>query len=255
MNIFVADDEKLILDGELETIRNVFPDENIYGFRSGTEMLEKAKEVSCDIAFLDINMPDLTGIDAGEELKKLCPKVNIIFVTAYDTYFREAMEMHASGYLLKPIAEEDVIKEMEYLRFDIPEQKKTKLKVYCFGNFDVRTNNDESVHFERSRAKEAFAYIVSLNGRPCTLRELAAILFEDEPFDRKNQLYIQKIVSSMMKALRECNAEEVIEKNFNSFAVRPDLIECDYYEWLKDKSHSRYSVPDDYMRQYYWRLD
>jgi two-component SAPR family response regulator len=51
------------------------------------------------------------------------------------------------------------------------------------------------LHFERSKAKEIFAYLIYKHGASCTIREIAAILFEDEPYDRKQQWHIQKIIS------------------------------------------------------------
>ena len=56
-----------------------------------------------DVAFLDIEMADLNGIDLAKRLKQHCRSLNIIFATAYNDYYREAMALHASGYLLKPM--------------------------------------------------------------------------------------------------------------------------------------------------------
>ena len=257
MKVYVADDEMMILEDELDVIREVMPHDEVQGFRRGLALLEAAKKEPCEVAFLDINMMDINGIELGAELKKLNPRINIIFVTAYDEYFRSAMEMHASGYLLKPLEADAVRKELADLRYQQPGKEaqphsNALLRVNCFGNFDVRLPNGDPVRFERSRAKEAFAYLVYKHGSPVTIRELAAALFEDEPFDRKNQQYMQKILSSKMKTLRGCGAEPLMEKSFNSLSVRMELMEGDYFDWLKENKNARDKIPEGFMEQYSW---
>ena len=73
--------------------------------------------------------------------------------------------------------------------------KNALLKVRCFGNFEVFNLNNIPLHFERSKAKEVFAYLIYKHGASCTIKEIAAVLFEDEPYDRKQQGYTQKIIS------------------------------------------------------------
>ncbi len=71
------------------------------------------------------------------------------------------------------------------------------LRVQCFGNFDVFTPNGDHVHFERSKSKEVFAYLVHKHGSSCSTKEIAAALFEDAPYDEKQQNYVQKLIQGM----------------------------------------------------------
>ena len=254
MRIYLADDEEILLKGELKTIRECCPNDEVLGFRTGEELLMQAEESPCDVAFLDINLERMSGIRVAEELKKLNPKVNIIFVTAYDDYYREAMRIRASGYLTKPLVPSLVTEELKNLRFETESGKAYLLNITCLGNFEVRNRQGGIVRFDRSKSKEAFAYLVHLSGSSCTVRELAAVLFEDEPFDHKNQIYIQKIISSMMKCLRENDAAEVVEKNFNSIALKTEKVNCDYYEYLAAHEEARFVRPPRYMEQYSWAM-
>ena len=61
---------------------------------------------------------------------------------------------------------------------------------------------------------------------------MAAVLFEDEPFDEEKQAYIQKIISSMMKTLKKYNVQDVVDKNFNSMNINVQMIESDYFRFL-----------------------
>lgn len=66
---------------------------------NGFEAVRAASETSPDVAFLDIEMPKLTGFEVAELLP---PEVAVVFVTAYDRYALQAFEIHAVDYVLKP---------------------------------------------------------------------------------------------------------------------------------------------------------
>ena len=136
------------------------PDADITAFEYPDELLGDAKENGCDIAFLDIHMSEMTGVELAKELKAVNPKMNIIFVTGFSEYAGDAMELHASGYIMKPVTKEKVERELCDLRFPIVPKKDALLRVQCFGNFDVFLPNGSHMRFERSRSKEIFAYLV-----------------------------------------------------------------------------------------------
>jgi two-component system LytT family response regulator len=70
--------------------------------RGGVEALALYHKLKPDVAFLDIHMPDLSGLEVARQLMRAGPPV-VVFVTAYDKYAVEAFEVAALDYLLKPI--------------------------------------------------------------------------------------------------------------------------------------------------------
>ena len=56
-------------------------------------------------------------------------------------------------------------------------------------------------------------------------------MFEDMPYDAKQQIYVQKIMSALVKSLKAAGAEKVIEKSYNNISVNTTLIDCDYYRF------------------------
>lgn len=252
MNIVVVDDEKPVRKNLVDTIQKVRPDAVIHDFEHSSDLLEFVQNNPCDIAFLDIQIRNTNGVELAKKLKDILPKVNIIFVTGYNEYVMEAMKIHASGYILKPATEESVEAELKDLRHPIVPLRNALLRVQCFGNFDAFTCDGELLHFERSKAKETFAYLVHRHGASSTIKEIAAILFEDDPYNFKQQRYMQKIISSMMKTLREAGAGEVIQKDYNSLAVKTDMIDCDYYRFEKMDTGIVNAYAGEYMSQYSW---
>lgn len=66
------------------------------------------KEHNPDLAFLDIELPDMKGIDLAEKLRDIKPDMAIVFITAHQEYSLDAFKLYASDYILKPIDEERV---------------------------------------------------------------------------------------------------------------------------------------------------
>ncbi|MEE0871906.1 MAG: hypothetical protein UIH27_00350 [Ruminococcus sp.] len=162
------------------------------------------------------------------------------------------MDMRASGYIMKPVTKEEVARELEELRFPIIPKNDALLKVQCFGNFDVFLPDGTPVHFERSRSKEIFAYLVHRHGSSCSTREIAAALFEDEPYDNKQQSYVQTLISAMMKSLKKVGAQKAVHKSYNALSVNPAVLDCDYYRFAELDAGAVNAYANEYMSQYYW---
>ena len=252
MKILCVDDEPLALEMLVEAIEEAKPDADLKAFSKQSELLDEAQQNGCDIAFLDIHMRGMNGVELAKRLKEINPKMNIIFVTGYDEYTGDAMRLRASGYVMKPVTKEKLEEELRELRFPIEPKSNAILKVQCFGNFDVFTPDGKPLHFERSKSKEVFAYLVHRHGSSCTVKEIASALFEDEPYDLKQQAYLQKIISAMMKSLRKVGADKVINKSYNNMSVNVDLLDCDYYRFLELDAGAVNSYHSEYMSQYYW---
>lgn len=249
LRVIAADDEPLALELLVRTIKSVRPMAQIMAFTKPEAVMAYVKENPCDVAFLDIQMRGMSGVELAEALTRQNPNVNLIFVTGYDQYTGDALALHASGYILKPVSRAKVEKELSDLRHP---QAPMLLRVRCFGNFDVFGPDGRPLHFTRTKSKEAFAYLIHRCGAGCTVKELAAVLFEDEPYDTKKCQYMQKIFSSLMDALREAGAEGVISKRYNNMAVNMDRVDCDYYRLLQSDPAALREYRREYMTQYAW---
>ena len=247
--IFLAvDDEKLQLNHLVSCLKEVSKEAEIYEFLNPLLALEKAKEVNIDVAFLDIEMPGITGTELAKKLKEINPEVNIIFCTGYSEYALDAMNMHASGYLTKPITKEMIELELKDLRFPMPKPEDTKklLRVQCFGNFEV-FHDDIPLKFDRSKTKELLAYLVDRNGSLSTAKELSAVLFKGN-----KQSYLRILVADLNKSLKAVKAQEVLVSTFNGYAVNVTLLDCDYYDYIKDVPYAIKAYRGQYMKQYKW---
>lgn len=252
MHIIAVDDEPLALGLLVHSIQEACPAAQISHFQSGQEALQFLESNHCDTAFLDIHMRGIDGLTLAKKIKELNPQCNLIFVTGYSEYAGDALTMHASGYIMKPVSAEAVHAELEDLRHPVALLPNTLLRIHCFGNFEVFSAEGDPIKFNRTKAKELFAYLVYRKGSSCTTRELAAVLFEDTEYSTKQMLYLQKIISSMMQTLRKHNAENVIHKNYNAIALNNDVVDCDYFRFLKMDVPSINTYTGEFMTQYSW---
>ena len=102
----IVDDEKPARQELLYILGNIDGIEVVGEASNGIEALDLNRELKPDIMFLDIQMPQISGIDVARELMKEEHKPIVIFVTAYDKFAIDAFEVNATDYLLKPISEE-----------------------------------------------------------------------------------------------------------------------------------------------------
>lgn len=251
MKIIAVDDEKLALDVLVSTINEVVSDAEIFGFRQPLEAISFAENEKCDIAFLDIKMRGMTGLELAKRLKDINAKINIIFVTGYSEYSLDAFRLYASDYLLKPVDEEQVRKALENLRNPVNTPQKKKVKIKCFGNFEVFVNN-EPLNFNRNKTKELFAYLVDRKGASCSMGEISAKLWEDKPDSVSQRSNLRNLIYDLKNTLANVGADEIIVKNRNTVRLKPELVDCDYYEFLKGNLSSVNTYQGEYMHQYSW---
>lgn len=100
MRIAVCDDDKEIRDMLAEKIGKLYPEADLWLYRSGEELLSSDKEP--DILLLDIQMPGKSGMETAKELRRKSRKAIIIFVTALDDFVFQAFDVGAFHYLVKP---------------------------------------------------------------------------------------------------------------------------------------------------------
>lgn len=252
MNIYAIDDEKLALNALVSAIEEAVPEAEIHSFSKTSELIAAIPTTPCDVAFMDINMPGMTGLELAKKLKLAYPKVNIVFVTGYSEYIGDAMGLRASGYVRKPVTREKIEEEMRELRNPIelrPDDK--KVYVQCFGNFEVFVDGNP-VKFKRAKSKELFAYLIDRKGAKCTMNEIAAVLWEDGDDSESMKTHLRVIVHDLRSTLKEAGAKNVVIKDFNQIAVNTKMINCDYYIYNASPMAAINQYRGEYMAQYSW---
>jgi DNA-binding LytR/AlgR family response regulator len=110
----IAEDEKELRLYLRSMLSKVWPELVICGeARDGKEALQMVEALRPDVAFLDIRMPGLSGMEVAKKIAGLC---RIVFVTAFNQYAVEAFEKEAVDYLLKPVSKERLTQTAQRLK-------------------------------------------------------------------------------------------------------------------------------------------
>ena len=198
---------------------------------------------------------EMDGVELAKRLKITHPFINVIFCTGHSEYMPQAIYLHASGYLLKPVTAQDVLNAMENLLYPVsfpPRSNQYNCKFYAktFGNFDFFVDG-VPVRFKRSKSKEMLAYLISIRGSTANRKELSAVLFGDR-YDLQTQNYLTKIYNSLRITLKEFGAEKILRKDYNSYSVDVGLFSCDLYEYDEGDPYSTNAFKGEFMAQYEW---
>lgn len=113
MNVLIVDDEPLARE-RLVRMLNTQGDMRVVGQAgNGQEAIRLAQEYSPDVVLMDVRMPGMDGLAAAQHLAELDPPPAVVFCTAYGDYAVEAFSSQATGYLLKPVKQEDLAQALE----------------------------------------------------------------------------------------------------------------------------------------------
>lgn len=147
MRTVIVDDEPLARRGVRVRLSRESDFNVLRECGTGREAIVAIKELTPDLVFLDVQMPDLTGFEVLRSLQgdKL---PGIIFLTAYDQYAIDAFEVHALDYLLKPIDDERFRKALDFARFHMKNSGATATESGLRKVLDMLEKGQQQMHFK-----------------------------------------------------------------------------------------------------------
>lgn len=248
MNIVAIDDEKLALEALGAAIVKAEPDANFEAFRHPEDLFDYMKNNKPDVCFVDIEMREMGGIDVAKKIKSISSNTNIIFATGYGDYRGDAFDLHASGYIMKPITADKIRTELDNLRFPIEHKKTNRVRFKTFGNFEVYIDG-KPANFKYDKTKEMLAFMVERDGALCTNGEIMATLWED---DNNHDSYLRNIRMDLMTILELNGLDDILIKQRGKMGIVKEKVDCDYYDYLAGKDEAINAYQGEFMTQYSW---
>ena len=95
------------------------PDSVVRGFTNPLEAVAFSRKTRVDLAFVDIEMGQYSGLDICKELVAINPKINVIYLTSHVDYALDAWATGACGFMLKPLTPEGIREQFPLLRYPI----------------------------------------------------------------------------------------------------------------------------------------
>ena len=205
MRVLVVEDEPVLLRQLTRRIWEALPESEIEAYDNAEDALSAFKNGGFDIAFLDIAIGSMTGVDLAKRIKAGCPGCDIVFCTGYSEYAPKAFELGASDYLMKPVTAKKIEHALSQLRYtNLKESMPQGLYIQCFGDFEVFYDGEPVTSFTR-RSKELLAYLVDKAGILCPISEIRNAIFRDS-----SDSYIRVAKKDLVKTFSEVGEEDIL---------------------------------------------
>lgn len=234
MKAVLIDDEYYALQGLKLRLDEVCGIDVVGMFTNGRQALEKITELQPDIVFLDIEMPNISGVDLFPQIKEIAKEAKIVFTTAYAQYAVEAFELNALDYLIKPVEKERILKTLERLKagkrsVQIHEEK--RITINCFRKMSLKVDGKEINYNLRKKSEELLAYLICHNGQFTAKEKIMEALWPEADKEKAaNNLYV---AFYNLKRPDFGGLADSIESARGKMRIRVEQIKCDVFEFRK----------------------
>lgn len=234
LKVLIVDDENLAL----ARLKRLLNDNNIFDITEFNDPLLALREISktkFDLAFLDISMPNISGLELAEILININPKTYIVFQTAYEEFALDAFKKGGIGYLLKPISNEDIKKVLEKINLFKEEKTTSKRFLGRVGESIYILDMDEIFYIKADldeiimRTKDNFVYAKRKIG------DIEDIL-KDENFFRIHRSYLVNI--DKIKSIKSVSQSrfEIYFNGIDEFILSSKEKAKEFREYLDKKT-------------------
>jgi two-component system, NarL family, response regulator NreC len=160
IKVLLADDHTIVRQGLRALLESQEDIEVVGEAEDGRQAFEKTKELVPDVVVIDITMPNLNGVEATRQIKKLNQEIKVLVLTVHDNeeYVHQILQAGASGYLLKESAVSDLVSAINAVKkgdiFLSPSISKVVVKDYIrhavegsgdFDSLDILTSREREV--------------------------------------------------------------------------------------------------------------
>ncbi|MBR5635401.1 MAG: response regulator [Pseudobutyrivibrio sp.] len=262
MNFLIVDDERIILEGMEDSLREVVgKNDSIYTANNPIDAIEELKKHKMDVVFSDVDMPGMNGLKLAESVEEISPDTDIIFCTGYAHYSLDAWKTTAKAFILKPVSKDDLKLALDKILANrkakgaggagAKGKKSRPVEARCFGNFEI-FKDGKPIHFARKKSKEMVAYLIDRKGAMISTGELRSALWEEEEDSEEKKGYIRVLANDIRKSMEDIGVSDFLRNDMDCYSVDTSVIDCDYLKFLEGNEKARNSFADEYMMQYPW---
>lgn len=247
MRIIAIDDEASPLNLLRIMLSSIEGAELVASFSNPEDALEYLRHIQVDLAFVDMEMPEMNGIEFASAVESLPSPPLVAFITAYSQYAIDAWNTNAMAYILKPFDRQQLQKTLEKAEQLMGLSKHGDFEIRCFPNFEVLVNGTH-VSFQSKRAKELLAYLVMNRGNWVSIGTLVYDLFGDLD-EKSSKSHYRVILGRLKRTLSECGLDDILITEYGKIRVNIPDDKCDYFRFLKGRKSL---FQGEFMQEYSW---
>ncbi len=243
----IIDDEWYNLEETSELVEKTGYFEITGKYQNPLKALESVIMTCPQVAFIDIELPEMDGITFAEKLLELNPSIAIVFITSYNQYAVQAFDLNAIDYILKPIRSERFNRMIEKIRNEISLgalDTLRGLKIVAFGQLAV-TIGDVPIRWERAKAEELFAYLLMNHGSYIHKERIVENLWQNHEPEKALQI-LQTSVCKIRNLFSQSKNSVKLDYSGNKYCLLIEGGECDYFEVEKALSDFKGSDKSTY---------
>jgi|HigsolmetaGSP12D_1036236.scaffolds.fasta_scaffold00105_4 two-component SAPR family response regulator len=238
MKAILLDDESLALT-HLDYLLAQFKEIEVAGkFADPIQGKETILREEVDVVFLDIHLPEINGIELAEQLLERKPRLNVVFVTAFDDYALKAFELNALDYLLKPVRPERLRITVQRIRertckaacIEPIFKRPLRMKLFRQALIETKDGRFAAMHWRTSKAQELFLYLLHHRGKLVRKSALIEMLWpEYDPDKAYSQLYTA--VYHIRKTLEPFRGHFQLTNVMDGYILNTENVRLDVEEW------------------------
>lgn len=238
MRAVLIDDESLALDYLEQQLRKVCDLDSIKKFTDPMSSFEAILREDADVVFLDIQMPEIDGIEFAERLLERKPGLQVVFVTAYHEFAVQAFELNAVDYVLKPVGTERLRNTLTRLRLQDARVNGPKpaepraIRMHLFREVLVESaeNRLVPVRWRTAKAQELFLYLLQHRDRHARKDTLIEILWPEHEAGKAYSL-LYTTIYHIRKTLEPYGSHFTISNLSEGYTLRLEHVKLDVEEW------------------------
>ena len=139
--------------------------------------------------------------------------------------------------------------EKKYIML-LKKQKKS-LEAKTFGNFTL-LYDDKVIKFSRTKSNELLAYLIYKNGSSVQTKELIAVLYGDKADSARYGASLRNLIVDIKQSLSKIEIQKFFITEYNNFRINPEVVKCDYYDFLAGDEKAIKNFAGEFMSQYSW---
>ncbi|WP_141503619.1 response regulator [Paenibacillus luteus] len=256
MKVIIVDDEYYALRNLKSKLEKIADVEVVAMYDDPAAALEEMSSIQPDLAFLDIEMPEIDGIALLGMMFKKRPDMDFVFTSAYHAYVTDTLETKALDFLVKPVKFEQLYVTLEKIKkIRSKSGMGHKMEIQCFGDFAVYINGkliDDN--WRTKKTEELFAYLLCMNGKYVSRERIINDLWPNLEME-KGYANLYTTQYNLKKRFDAFGIHDLIKSRLGNIwlnieDIKMDLLDFDHISENYDADKSKIEILEQMVELY-----